>query len=267
MRQFSWQLRVRSYESDAWGYLPAAGLLRYLEQSAVTAAADAGYGNSFHREYNSAWVIRRMTLLVPTPVRPGSDLEITTWISNFARVRGGREYRVCDASGAVVASGLAEWVYINRTTFAPMAIPPQVAADFNAPGAPLGTYEPPVLDEAEDSTTTAEHSSHRKAEWHECDSMGHVNNANYAGWLDDAMLSTLEAGGTSIAEQRKQGLRLHGAYYKLEYKRAALPGDQLAITTRIDRQSGHAYAATQRIALPSGDELLTANSVYTWRSS
>lgn len=267
MKQYRWQLRVRSYESDAWGYLPAAGLLRYLEQSAVAAAADAGYGNSFHREHNSAWVIRRMTLLVHTPVRPGSDLEITTWISNFARVRGGREYRVCDASDTLVATGLAEWVYLNRSTFAPMAIPPQVAADFDAPGAPLGTYEPPILDQEEDATPPTEHIIHRTAEWHECDSMGHVNNANYADWLDDAMLSTLDTGGTSIAEQRTQGLRLNGAYYKLEYKRAVLPGDQLAVVTRVDRQSGPVYATTQRITHLHGEELLTASSVYEWRSA
>lgn len=265
MREYSWQLKVRSYESDAWGYLPTCGILRYLEQSAVAAADDAGYGNEFHRRNNSAWVIRRMTLLVPTPVRPGESLDISTWISSFARVRGGREYRMRGASGQPVATALAEWVYINRTTSAPMAIPPEVDADFDPPGAPVGTYEPPTIEAADDVQAPIEHTVRRTVEWHECDSMGHVNNANYANWLDDAMLATIEASGTGIDEQRESGLRLHGEYYKLDYRRAARPGDQLDVTTRVDRRSATAYAVAQRITTPQGDSLLTAGSVYRWR--
>lgn len=256
---------MRSYESDAWGYLPTSDILRYLEQSAVAAADDAGYGNGFHRRNNSAWVIRRMTLLVPTPVRPGEGIELATWISSFARVRGGREYRVRNANGESVATALAEWVYINRTTFAPMALPPEVDADFDPPGAPVGTYEPPAIEASDDAQAPFEHTVRRTVQWHECDSMGHVNNANYADWLDDAMLATLEATGTDIAEQRDIGLRLHGEYYKLDYRRAARPGDQLTVATRLDRRSATAYAATQRISTPQGDDLLTASSFYRWR--
>jgi medium-chain acyl-[acyl-carrier-protein] hydrolase len=265
MREYRWQLKVRSYEGDAWGYLSSAWLLRYLEHSAVMAAADAGYGDRFHQENRSAWVIRRMTLLMPCLVPLAQDLEIVTWISHFARVRGGREYRVFDTAGELLATGIAEWVYMDRATLKPIAIPQQTAIDFDVPGAPLGNYDPPALgphDEAE----AWEHSIQRVAYWHECDSLGHINNAVYTGWLDDGMFAAIEALGTGIEGRREEGWRLGGVYYKLDYKRAALPGDEMTITTRLERQSGPSYEVSQRILSADGSDLLTASSVYTWQS-
>lgn len=265
MREYRWQLKVRSYEGDAWGYLSSAWLLRYLEHSAVMAAADVGYGSQFHEENRSAWVIRRMTLLMPRLISLGQDLEIVTWISHFARVRGGREYRVFDAGGELVATGIAEWVYMDRATLTPMAIPQQTAIDFDVPGAPLGNYDPPPL-EPPDEVEGWEHSTSRVAYWHECDSLGHINNAVYTGWLDDAMFAAVEAHGTSVGAQREDGLRLGGVYYKLDYKRAALPGDELTVTTHLERQSGPSYAVSQRIISADGTALLTASNIYTWQS-
>jgi acyl-CoA thioesterase FadM len=88
----------------------------------------------------------------------------------------------------------------------------------------------------------------------------------YAGWLDDAMFAAVEAQGTSISGRREEGLRLGGVYYKLDYKRAALPGDELTITTRLERQSGPSYGVAQCIVSADGSDLLIASSIYTWQS-
>ena len=255
---------MRSYEGDAWGCLSAAGLLRYLEHSAVAAAAEAGYGARFHEENQSAWVIRRMTLLAPKPVRLAQELEIVTWLSHIVRVRGGREYRVFDPQGNLLATGIAEWVYMDRATLTPKQIPSYTASDFDVPGAPIGTYDPPELRDAEPGQAW-EHTMKRTAYWHECDSLGHINNANYAGWLDDAMFAAIEAQGTDMAQQREAGRRLSGVYYKLDYKRAALPGDDLTVTTRLEAQSGPSYSVSQRIQEADGSDLLIAGSIYTWQ--
>ncbi len=265
VREYRWQFKVRSYETDAWGQVPASGILRYLEQAAVAAAADAGYGSEFHRESNSAWVVRRMSLLAPTPVRGGAELEITTWISHFARVRGGREYRITNIqTGELLATGLAEWVYLNRQTLAPIAIPPHVAADFDPPGAPIGQYDLPSI-AADDAPP--EFITERTAQWHEADSMGHVNNAVYADWLDDALSAVLEGMGYSIKALREENIQLRGEHYKLDYKRGTLPGDKLRIATRISGRQDSLYAVDQAITAPDSTQLLTASSIYRWRTS
>src|SRR5439155_13121679 len=106
VREYRWRLAVRSYEGDAWGFAPTSAILRYFEQSAVAAAADLGYGSEYHREHNSAWVVRRMSVVMHSPARQGDELEIATWISHFAKVRGGREYKLLNAvTGELLYSG------------------------------------------------------------------------------------------------------------------------------------------------------------------
>ena len=240
--------------------------MRYLEQSAVAAAADLGYGSNFHREHGSAWVIHRMTLLMDAPTRPMDELQLTTWISHFARVRGGREYIIENVrSGKTLYRGLAEWVYIDRRTLAPRAIPADVMQDFDVPGAPLHTYDAPEV-----SPVTEEprrFTIERTAEWHECDSMGHVNNANYADWLDDAAKAALEAIGWPVEALRQRGLHLRAEYCTFNYKRASLPGDRLRITTQIDGVEGRVCALSQIITTTDGAEVHTSSSIYGWRDA
>lgn len=265
VREYRWSLKVRSYEGDAWGQVSASGILRYFEQSAIDAAADAGYGSQFHRERGTAWVIRRMTLLLLWPARNGDELEITTWISHFARVRGGREYRVANArTGEAVASGLAEWVYLDRQKMAPVALPRDLTEGFDAPGEPLGKYDSPKIGRLEEQL---EFRLERTVEWHEVDSMGHVNNAIYADWLDDAMRVTMNEAGWKVDELRGKGLQLRGEYYNLDYKQGALPGDQIAIATKVEGITDRLCAVRQRITGADGVEVLSASSVYGWRTN
>lgn len=266
VREYRWRLRVRSYEGDAWGQVSASAMLRYLEQSAIDAAADAGYGREFHLENRSAWVIRRMTLLLGgRPARTGDDLEIRTWITHFAKVRGGREYRVANAvTGDMVATGLAEWVYLNRDTFTPLLIPADLGARLDMPGAPLGTYEAPAIDAIEDG---AKFEMERQARWHETDSMQHINNAVYADWLDEAMQDAIAQMGWSMASLREKGLQLRGEYYYLDYKKAAVSEDNIVIATQIEGMSARKCAVGQSVATREGVELLRAKSVYGWRSN
>jgi len=265
VREYRWQLKVRSYEGDAWGLLPASGMMRYLEESAVSAARDVGYGRDFHEERGSAWVIRRMNLALETPVRIHDELEIATWISHFDRVRGGREYRVINSvTGESVATGLAEWVYLERKTLRPLPIPRALSVDFDVPGAPLGKYEAPLLPS---STKEIEFSTERVAEWHECDSMGHVNNTQYVDWLDDAWRAAMEELGWKVGELRAQGVQMRGEHYKLDYKRGALPGDHLIIKTRLQGEVGRLCSVSQEITTGSGAEILSGSTVYGWRTN
>jgi acyl-CoA thioesterase FadM len=64
----------------------------------------------------------------------------------------------------------------------------------------------------------------------------------------------------------EQGLHLRGEYYNLNYKQAAVAGDALRITTRIEGMSGRLCSISQSITTPEGGELLAATSVYGWRT-
>ena len=260
---YSWQHTVRSYEGDAWGQLLPSGILRLLERSAIVAAADAGYGDEFHEEHGTAWVVRRMTMLLPSVAHRVDDLEITTWPSHFVRVRGGREYRIENlTTGKEVAHALAEWVYIDRATGAPRAIPPRLATDFDVPGAPLGNYDPPKIAPLTDSPTFADT---RRAEWYEADAMGHVNNAVYADWLDAAMREAMEEMGWPVARFKSEGYQLRAEYLFLDYKRPVLPGERLAISTRLVGVEGRFCSVSHSITrTDDAAQVAIAEYVYGW---
>jgi acyl-CoA thioesterase FadM len=262
VRIYSFQTTVRNPDGDVWGQMPPSGVLKLFEQAAVTAAADTGYDRDFHREHGTAWIIRRMTLLIGAPARLGDRLELTTWLSHMARVRGYREYRLENLSeGGTAATGIAEWVYIDREKVVPKVIPREVEIDFDMPGAPLGSYDAP---EVEGAGRQIEVRRERTAEWYECDSMGHVNNAVYPDWLDAGVRAAMEEAGWSVAELKAAGRQLRGEYMALDYKRAALPGDRLAVVTRMQMGSGRLCRVSQVVEGEDGAEVLTAMSVYGW---
>ena len=258
----SFTFRVRSYEGDAWGRLPASGLLRYLEQAAISAAGERGFGRDFHAERGSTWVIRRMALQFHLGAYPGDDLLITTWLSHLDRVRGGREYRVNHAeTGLPIASALAEWVYLDRARLRPLPLPDDLISHALVPGAPLGNYDPPsVRAMASPHVTT----TRRVAQWYECDSHGHVNNSVYADWLDESVRAAVASLGYPTATLKAAGLHIRGVHYQLDYKRAALPEDPLIIETHLLGSEGSMYEFWQTISVEGGSDLLTAKSVYIW---
>jgi YbgC/YbaW family acyl-CoA thioester hydrolase len=203
-----------------------------------------------------------MTLQSHAPIRIGDQIEVTTWLSTLERVRGRREYRVVIAeTGELGASGLAEWVYVDRQTLRPMPLPPDLLNRLRVPGAPLGDYDPPAVPLAE---APRRFISRRSAQWYECDTHGHVNNTVYADWLDEAMRAALLEMGYSIMDLKAGGLQLRGIHYRFEYKRAALPGDNLLIETTLTGSDGALCAVEQRIDTDAGAELLSARSIYAW---
>ena len=265
VRIYTMQSWVRNAECDVWGQLPPSGVLKLFEQGAVAAAADAGYDREFHRRNGSAWVIRRMTLLMHAPAHLGDRLELTTWLSHMVRVRGYREYQLANTTtGDIVATGIAEWVYIDREKIVPKIIPKEAEIDFDMPGAALNTYEPP---EVESLPQPVEVKTERVAEWYECDSMGHVNNTVYPDWLDSGVRAMMDACGWPVSKLKEQDVQLRGEHFALDYKRPALPGDRLTITTRLDAMSGRLCRMSQVVANADGGELLTGTSVYGWADS
>src|SRR5947208_3480605 len=141
VREYNSRLSVRSYEVDAWGYVPTAVVMRYLEQTSVEAASSGGYGGDFHRQQGTAWIVRRITLLMHEPISQECDLIASTWLSTVSKVRAFREYKICEAAtGRIFYMALTEWVYMNRETYTPMPVPQSLIDDYDVPGYRLQEY-------------------------------------------------------------------------------------------------------------------------------
>src|SRR5919108_812486 len=115
---------IRHYELNWHGELPNSTLQRLFQETAMQASADAGFGAQWYLEHKSVWVIHQMTLEHARPIHYLDELEITTWVSDFQRVRSHREYLARNATtNEIVARGRAYWAHLNRETLTPMRTP------------------------------------------------------------------------------------------------------------------------------------------------
>jgi acyl-CoA thioester hydrolase len=119
-RAFTRRFKVREYELDSFGHVNHAVYIKYLQEAAIEASADAGYDMDWYKAAGTQWVIRKLTARYHTPALYGDELEVTTWVSDLRRVRSQREYDVRRVSdGQRVLRARHDWVYMDMSTDRP----------------------------------------------------------------------------------------------------------------------------------------------------
>jgi acyl-CoA thioester hydrolase len=250
-----WQADV-----DAFGEVRAATVLRLLQETATRASTAAGFDPAFYERHGSLWLVRRTTLTDLGAIRYGDEIEATTWIADFRRVRSRRDYEV-RAGERVVARASTDWVYVDGATIRPRRIPPDMQAAFGLDGeAPLA--RPPFPESARPANATR---STRRVELGDLDALRHVNNAVYAQYVEQAAEDANAAAGWPTTAQLAAAGRLRAVAHDLEYLDAAVYGDELLILTwpRVITADG---VERETLLLRDGGEraLLRAVSRYAW---
>jgi acyl-CoA thioester hydrolase len=96
---------------------------------------------------------------------------------------------------------------------------------------------------------------------YECDSYGHVNNANYLNYLEYGRYELLKDVGFDYPAAIKAGYGVYVARVEIDYKRAALPDDKLFIKSWPVKKGAVSGVIAQEIW--RGEELLVEAKV-TW---
>ena len=96
---------------------------------------------------------------------------------------------------------------------------------------------------------------------YECDSYGHVNNANYLNYLEYARYELLKDVGFDYAAMIKAGYGVYVARIEINYKKPAVTGDELIITSRPVKKGAVSGIIAQEIWRE--DDLL-AEAKVTW---
>ncbi|MFP4364205.1 MAG: acyl-CoA thioesterase [Spirochaetia bacterium] len=97
---------------------------------------------------------------------------------------------------------------------------------------------------------------------YECDMNNHVNNAIYLNYLEYARMEYLEAIGFDYHEFNKLGYAFFVAKAELVYKRPAVMGDRLTITSWPEKTKKASGVFGQIIRQQDGEEVLEAR--ITW---
>jgi acyl-CoA thioester hydrolase len=219
-----------------------------LEEAATLASAEAGFPTAWYARERTAWVIRRSTIDCTAPLTPAIDVEVVTWVADFRRVRSRREYEVYVPPGTVAAlKAHTDWVYVDRATGRPRRIPEAMMNAFVPEGMPPTLPRTPlVLPEPHHEVVTIEH----VATPEELDALGHVNNACYVDYLEEAGRRVAGAGRRPVHQD-------------LEYLAEAKEADRLLCRCwAVGSQASRVEVAGEILLAARGSLLTRARSIW-----
>ena len=187
--------RVRFHDSDMHKMVRDASYLRYMQEAAFAASAAAGYPEERYQIIRRLWLIRETLLEIRSPLRYGDSVRIKTWVASFGKVRSRRAYELrLDGADEPIAVAHTDWVLIDLDTEWPAVIPDEMIAGFSPEGAVRDTSSRqrfPVTPPAPQNAWQ----QRQVVQWRDLDSVGHVNNAVYADYIQDAAHRELAARG------------------------------------------------------------------------
>ncbi len=231
--------RVRFDEAGADGRLSSSGFLRYAQEVAQRHAEDAGFGRAWTGERRLVWLIRAVELDILAPLDHASEIRVSTEVIGFRRVWGRRRsefHRLADER--ILAVAVIDWVLLDAQANRPKRVPQEIHEAF---ARPLPTFTPARLDLG--ATPLDAHRHEFSVRPYDLDPLGHVNNARYVDYFEEAL---------ELAGETEQ-TRTHPRRYRLEYLSSAEPGDRLIGWTWED-DLGWAH----RLTTEDGRELLRA---------
>jgi acyl-CoA thioester hydrolase len=232
MRQYRRTFRVRHYELDSFGHVNNSVYVNYMQEAAIEASADAGFGPAWYREQGTSWVIRRLSIRYHLPAQYADELEVSTWISDVRRVSSTREYLITRTrDGARVARARVNWVYLDSSTGGLSRLPAEMAAAFEPTEEKeeLGIR----LTRPEQPADAHRYRSTRRVQTYELDTARHVNHAVYLNWVEQAYFDALRAAGHPIEKTRGEGwLALQGGH-DIEYFEPAFDNEEVEIRSWV----------------------------------
>ena len=262
-RKHTSYFQVRFYECDAYSHLNNSNYVRYMQEAAFAASAEAGFNDERYAELGVIWLIRDTEVEYLKPLRYGDTAAVTTWVGDFRRVRSRRMYEVQnqDANG-LLARGSTDWVLLDRETFRPVTIPEDMKIAFFPEGAPeeASPRDPfPKAPVAPPGAVTV----HRQVAWEDVDPAGHVNNAKYFSYIEEAGIQAAAQFGVLMSDFLEQGYGSVARKTRIEYIQQVRLGEQLEITTYLS--DVRATSATRHFILRRAeDQTLVAQANVLW---
>ncbi len=206
--------RVRFDEAGADGRIRTSGLLRYAADIAWRHSEDLGFDRTWYTERGRWWVVRSVDLEALAPITMGTSLRLATAVVGhrkiWARRRG--EFRLPD--GTLAALAVTDWVIVDERGRI-LRIPLDFGDAFPNPELGDEIIRVPATEVPADAVRLE-----LPVRMQDLDPMGHVNNAVYLDWIEEAIAS---AGGVEASTTLPRRITI-------EYAASAELGDMVAAT-------------------------------------
>jgi acyl-CoA thioesterase FadM len=212
--------RVRFDECGQDGLARTSALLRYAQDVAWIHSERLGFDRDWYAGRGLTWLVRAARVVVLGPVPLGTTLEVSTTVSGFRKVWARRR-----TDGRLADGTLAFWAHTDWVIVDARGLPTRVPAEFPAVyGAMPGPFEPGRVALQATPPDAARHEGIVRPQ--DLDPLGHVNNAAYLDYLEEAML----AGGPAPA----RGVAALPRTIRIEYLAQASPGAMVRGATWSD---------------------------------
>ena len=231
-------------DKDFLGRVSAARIFDVLQRGATAHAALLGVGMTDLMKDGHSWMISAMSVELLKQPEAMEPLTLTTWPSGVKkRVVCTRDYEITDASGAVVARAVSDWIYVDVENRKICMLTPQLASL-----APEGVPRADVAPGPKAIEKTGEHHSAQVlVRRSDTDINRHVNNVHYVEWLFEAMPEEVYA---------RNLVRLD-----ITYRQEAMPGDAIESEVWIGSDGATTFHALTRTA----DGAVVATARCIWR--
>jgi acyl-ACP thioesterase len=211
---FAAAYRVRFDEAGADGGLRTSALLRYAQDIAWRHSEDLGFDRSWYADRGRWWVVRSVDLRLLVPIAMGATLRLGTAVVGHRRIWARRRGEFHLPDGTLAAVAITDWVLLDERGRI-MRIPGDFGVAF--PNLELSDEIVRVgLPAAPPDAFTLE----LRVRPRDLDPMGHVNNAVYLDWIEEAIAAAGDAGATAAIPRQ----------VTIEYAASAEAGDVVRAT-------------------------------------
>ncbi|MCL2069722.1 MAG: thioesterase [Treponema sp.] len=173
---------VRFSNVDCSDRISPWGIFDLFQIAATNHANVLGVGRDAMESAKQAWVLSRLSLFAERRPASGEDIQISTWPQGGEKLFVYREYMIKDAQEAAIVRGRGAWIVLDIEKRRPLRVqsvleklPPNEGADV-FPAGTVGLEQRGNLNKLMERT----------ALYSDIDCYGHVNNARYIQWIQDA---------------------------------------------------------------------------------
>lgn len=243
--------RVRFDEAGPDGRMRISSLLRYAQDIAWRHSEHLGFDRGWYQARGLGWVVRGVDLALFEPVPIGHILRVATAVVGHRRIWARRLVECRFADDRLAARVSTDWVLLDGRNRI-VRIPDDFGVAFLNPEIDAEILRVPAPD------GPAVHSLGFRVRPRDLDPLGHVNNAVYMDWVDEALESAgwrrpvegadrsrpADARGPAEARASTQTTDAGALQtWRLEYQAAAARDDEVTVDLH---GAAHGWSAVVR---------------------
>ena len=175
-------VNVRFGDVDRSDRLTLGSIFSFFQEAAISHAADLGVGRNALARTGQAWILSRLSLFVERRPAFEETVRVSTWPRSWEKLFALRDYEIRDAVDKAVIRGRGGWLVLDIEKRKPLRVAPIIEKLPPNDGINAFPGSPAALDPKENLTKAGE----RTALYSDIDYIGHVNNARYIQWIQDA---------------------------------------------------------------------------------